>query len=68
MSSGRLAVDLLTSRKEFLHALDNLRSLIVTIERPASGGGGEGRDSLLFHRLESGVAAGGDRFHVGISV
>uniref|UniRef100_A0A0E0BNZ1 Uncharacterized protein n=1 Tax=Oryza glumipatula TaxID=40148 RepID=A0A0E0BNZ1_9ORYZ len=53
MSSGRLAVDLLTSRKEFLHALENLRSLIVTIERPASGGGGEGRDSRLFHRLES---------------
>ncbi|KAF0927814.1 hypothetical protein E2562_036234 [Oryza meyeriana var. granulata] len=47
--------------KELLHALDNLRSLIVTIElpRPASGGGGEGgravtrRDSRLFRRLES---------------
>uniref|UniRef100_A0A0E0DT32 Probable zinc-ribbon domain-containing protein n=1 Tax=Oryza meridionalis TaxID=40149 RepID=A0A0E0DT32_9ORYZ len=44
--------------KELLHALDNLRSLIVTIEqpRPASGGGGRAltrRDSRLFRRLES---------------
>uniref|UniRef100_A0A0D9WHR5 Probable zinc-ribbon domain-containing protein n=1 Tax=Leersia perrieri TaxID=77586 RepID=A0A0D9WHR5_9ORYZ len=46
---------------ELLHALDNLRSLIITIEqpRPASGAGGGGgravtrRDSRLFRRLES---------------